>query len=287
MVTFAVAYGGTLDDWSSVIYGEDGEGYIESTLESIHYLLFLVMVVTIIQVFMLISIGNTAMSNFDVLNLITQKEEDMIPIMDKLEDLPNVTFASWIEDYLVMGPVSAWEQHTERLHVEATAVFYSLRREFLECRNSLPPYDLTRPAKRLPHCFDFARYQSIFLSGYLVKIVYFTPLTWFSLWLCAVVVFALMMAVANTSYDYFMAVIWLLLGYADLFIIYQLKFKCTSILEHLVNPMHFKEDWKQVDEIGMFSAVLCLSLTGFIDHPPLMSLKPCLTLFVYCRDNYW
>lgn len=70
ILTFVFCYGGTLDTWSADIFGESGEDYIEDMLETIHYLLFLIMVLTITEVFLLIYIGNLAVKNFYRYNVI-------------------------------------------------------------------------------------------------------------------------------------------------------------------------------------------------------------------------
>jgi hypothetical protein len=92
-----------LDQWSEDIYGTSAGDFIEGTLETIHYLLFLVMVLAIIQVFILIGIGSAAMADFVVMNLKAQNPDDMRPYLKKIDELPHVTFASWISDYLFLG----------------------------------------------------------------------------------------------------------------------------------------------------------------------------------------
>jgi hypothetical protein len=64
-----------------------------------------------------------------------------------------------------MGPYAAYEKHKNRLEVEEMVTFYSIRREFIENRETIPPYNIPPVDERLPKNFDFAKYQSIFLGN--------------------------------------------------------------------------------------------------------------------------
>jgi hypothetical protein len=57
LITFVIGYGGTLEEISEAIFGDTAGDYVDSTLETIHYTLFLVMILTIIQVFLIL--GNS------------------------------------------------------------------------------------------------------------------------------------------------------------------------------------------------------------------------------------
>jgi hypothetical protein len=237
LVTYAMDYSGLCAAISVAAFGTEGEDYLLETLETIHYLLFLVLVLTILQVVMMTGIADVAMQNFTVLNLISQNPEDIRPYLEKLDDTPNLTFARWFWDYFCMGPIDAWKYHADMIKTDATLVFYSVRKEFLGCRSALPNYLLAAKSKRLPANFDFARYLSLSLSNYFVKLISFTPETWLMLWAFALLVYVI--AVAVNGDMLVMAIIWLILGYFDLLVIYALSLKCTHIVEHLLNPGHF------------------------------------------------
>jgi hypothetical protein len=190
LVVYAFDYSGGANSMSEAIFGTTGEHYLLTTLETIHYLLFLVLVLTILQVIMLTHISHSAMHHFTILNLIAQNPEDISPYLEKLDDaekcIPNLTYARWFWNYLTMGPVAAWNFHNELIDIDVTLAFYSLRKEFLGCRSALPNYLLATPSKRLPANFDFARYLSLSLSNYFVKLISFTSETWLMLWVSMV-----------------------------------------------------------------------------------------------------
>lgn len=237
LCSFVIAYGGTLDDWSTSIFGN--EGYIESVLEEVHYFLFLVMIMTIIQVFILVAIGNSCNEKFEEYNKICQDREEMKEYLEKIDDLPHVTTASWIYDYLT-GPLTAWEKHTDRCKVEEVCIFYALRREHLLHRDPLPPFLPAPKENQLPANFDYAHYLSLCLSRFLNKLVLFTPLSWLGLWIFALIVFGVMMAADGVWIA--VAGVILVLGYVDVCCIFALEDKCNYIYEHLVNPSHLLHD---------------------------------------------
>jgi len=253
ILTFAVCYGGTLNFLSVWLFGDSAADFITEYLEDIHYLLFLVMVVTIIEVFILLFIGGRSIANYSKYNKISQDEEEIKNKIKELDSLPHATYASWICDYL-KNPCTAWSKHQHRITLDECVIFYSLRREFILNRSPLPPYKPANKDKQLPANFDYATYQANCLSLFLVKIVNFTPLTWLFLWSLALVWFIIMISidavVSSTAEegddDYYsteyviLSAIWLLMGYVDCFAIYAIQLKCHYILEHLVNPSHLK-----------------------------------------------
>lgn len=253
ILTFAVCYGGTLNFLSIWLFGDTAADFITEYLEDIHYLLFLVMVVAIIEVFILLFIGSRSIANYGKYNHICQDEEEIKKKVKELDALPHATYASWMCDYL-KNPCTAWSKHQHRVTLDECVIVYSLRREFILNRSPLPPYKAAVKEKQLPANFDYASYQANCLSLFLVKVVNFTPLTWLALWLLSVFWFVIMVvvdaAVSATAEegddDYYsleyviLSVLWLFLGYVDCFAIFALQVKCNYILEHLVNPSHLK-----------------------------------------------
>jgi Ca2+-binding EF-hand superfamily protein len=253
ILTFAVCYGGTLNFLSVWLFGDTAADFITEYLEDIHYLLFLVMVVTIIEVFILLYIGGRSIANYGTYNKICQDEEAIKKKVKELDELPHATYASWICDYL-KNPCTAWGKHQHRINLDECVIFYSLRREFIMNRSPLPPYKPATKDKWLPANFDYATYQANCLSLFLVKIVNFTPLTWLFLWSLALVWFIIMISIDGVvsataedgDDDYYsleyviLSALWLFMGYVDCFAIYALQLKCHYILEHLVNPSHLK-----------------------------------------------
>lgn len=238
MMVFAIAYSGALEDASTLFYGETGSDFIESTLEVIHYMLFLVMILAIAEVFMLISIGGVAMMNFEKMNEVCQDEEELKAVLTKAQTLPHISYQSWLFDYCTN--YYAWKIHSDRQFVEETAIFYSLRREFIETRNPLPPYEVEPEGSWLKKDFDYAQYQKFYLSRYMTQAVNFTPLTWLGLWVATLFVFAILMLV--DGWYLLMACIWIILGWADMLTVYVLQNKCKYILVNLLNPAHLRGD---------------------------------------------
>jgi len=154
MVTFAISYGGTLETLSTEIYGDQDEAdeFLPETFEIIHYLLFLVMVLTICEVLMLVNIGGAATANFTVINLIAQDEPTIREKVRSLDSHPDDTIYEWFMDYLC-NPCKAWAKHTARAQLEETVIFYALRKEFIMNRSPLPPYEVAPQEKWLPANF--------------------------------------------------------------------------------------------------------------------------------------
>lgn len=239
VLTFIIAYGGTLDELSTILFGSAGSTFIDSTLERIHYMLFLVMILAIVEVFLLIGIGNVSMANFEEMNIVSQDKEKIAEYVARADKLPHVTYYSWMYDYFTnWDPREVWARNAENIKATETLMFYSMRREFIECRNPLPPYELAPKTKWLPNNFDYAKYQTIFLSNYMVQVVSFTPLTWLALWLVQCVIIAVMLAL-DGWYE-FLAIFWLFFGWLDMISVYVLQDLCISISENLVNPAHFR-----------------------------------------------
>ncbi len=158
--------------------------------------------------------------------------------------MKDYTTAAWFYNYLSLGPIAAWSLHSEYQFIDSVNVFYSLRREFIECRSPLPPYLLSKRSKRLPNNFDFARYLSSCLSLTFVEVISFSSLTWCTLWVFSVLVYCLALIVNGDMLV--MACIWLLLGYLDVAVVFALSLKCADIVEHLLNPSHFKRNSEEV-----------------------------------------
>jgi Ca2+-binding EF-hand superfamily protein len=242
VVTFIVGYGGGLDDLSEDLFGDTAEGYVENTLETIHYSLFLVMILTIIQVFSILAIGHAADDKFERFNEVAQHEDNMLKILKKAELLNEVNTASWLYDYLV-NPYAAWIKHTEFEEIEQKILFYSLRKEQIMRRSPQPPFEVMEEAKHLPPNFDFAMYQSINLSTFLIKVVNFTPWTWFGLFILLCFTTGILCAVGKT-YTIF-AFVWVVMGLIDIMCMVMLVNHSITIYRDLLNPVHLRPDHLQ------------------------------------------
>lgn len=237
LCTFAISYGGTLEKLSSSLFGRSASDYVPSTVETCHYLLFLVMILTVVQVYLLLVLSNTVTRNYMVYNEISQDEDKIDSLLIEAEKIPDTSRFNWFLDYLT-NPLDSWNKYSRRKEVESTLMFYALRREHLLKRNPLPPFNVLGADKALPVNFDYAAYQSHSMTKLLIKAVSFTPVMWIGLWVLAVLIYALMLAIDGIEIIFY--VFWLLLGYLTTLGIYLMQLQLVFVTEHLINPKHLK-----------------------------------------------
>ena len=133
-----ICCGGALDHFSRILFDCDGSKYFIPTLEMIPTMLSVVMLTLSIGVFMLIRIGNVCRSKFYAMNKKCQDYDQMDVLIEKADKLPHVTYLTLIIGYFSrLNPREAWDTNNENIRTTEILIFYSLRKEFIQCRNSL------------------------------------------------------------------------------------------------------------------------------------------------------
>ena len=241
LVVFLLEESNALTTASDLVFGKspDAEDEILELTEKTHYMIFLVMAVTIFQVVMLINIGNAAQSRYGEFNEMSQDEEEVKKLTKELIGMKEKTVigASW--EYLT-NPVETYTFQCRREYLEEFMTFYSLRKEFLLQRSPQAPFEPAMETKRLPANFDYAHYQSDCMGGYLASLINLSALVWAVLWIF-IVIFLGFMLIVNDNWT-ILAWTWVGVGYVMLFVLWRVHKKCKQILKFLINPLHFKAD---------------------------------------------
>jgi len=227
LVTFCISKMGVLSDISQAVFYdvEDGGGWLEELLESVHYDLFLVMVLFIAQTLALIRLG-------------TQSEKEWSD-MDK-------TFADFkaleqqrqiLKAVLSLEQYPQWWQFEERKRIQkAYALFEhgSLKKEFLRGRRVNTPFEVHDEDKHLPPTFDYSEYLTICLSKFMANIIEMSIHTWLFMEAFLILFYAIMFATKGAPK--LMMFVWLGLGYALAFAMYQMSHAARWRVEMHVNP---------------------------------------------------
>lgn len=237
LCAFAVAYTGYFEVWSVDFFGSTAISYLEHRVDDVQYFIFLILLLIIIQVYILVGIGNSYTVKFREFNAISQSDEKMRPLLRKVDEIQHTTYISWMYDY-VTDPFGAWRKHNDRLETEETVLFYALRKEHILRRSPLPPFEPERKDRQLPATFDYAHYLSLCLSRFLTDVVTLSPISWVAALGFLFCFYAILM-LANGEY-FAVALTWLAIGYIDMFALMFLEASTHHVFEHLINPSHLK-----------------------------------------------
>eukprot|EP00602_Paraphysomonas_sp_CaronLab_P000745 CAMPEP_0185028368 /NCGR_PEP_ID=MMETSP1103-20130426/13987_1 /TAXON_ID=36769 /ORGANISM="Paraphysomonas bandaiensis, Strain Caron Lab Isolate" /LENGTH=511 /DNA_ID=CAMNT_0027562757 /DNA_START=365 /DNA_END=1900 /DNA_ORIENTATION=- len=143
----------------------------------------------------------------------------------------------WKERYLSHEPKPWWNFSLERDQPSRFFAFLSMRKEFIEQRQSIPPFKPSDPESHLPVNFDYAEYLSICLGNYLAHMIHLPPLTWGLLWGLTVLFFVVYFILDGSTV--WVSIFWFLIGLVNLICIIGLEKKGHKILSMLLNPSDF------------------------------------------------
>jgi len=201
LITFCISKMGVLSEISQAVFYDmkDGEGLLEELLESVHYDLFLVMVLFIAQTLALIRLGTQSEKEW-------QEMDRTFADFSKLEEHRQI-----LKKELSEKTHPHWWQFEERKKIEeAYALFMhgSLKKEFIKGRSVLPPFEEKEEADQLPPNFDYSEYLTICLSQFMASIIKMSTYSWLLLEAFLVLFYMIMFATRGDP-KYLMA-IWLL-----------------------------------------------------------------------------
>ena len=220
ITTLILSQSGALEAISEEVFGESEESkeLLTELLETVHYILFLVMVVFIIEVMLLVRLGNGLMRRWSTMNDWAMKLDEAEKVREDESAIESRVAAAVAlnttstRHWAVVAAMESWSRdftgHRDKMHERCLGkagdamarsstgeeldfglheglVFWGMRREFLKDRSPLPPHSPS--AKPLPEHFDYAKYLTEALSEDLTEMVDVSWSTWaFLLFLAAV-----------------------------------------------------------------------------------------------------
>ena len=234
LIVFVIGQAGVITDISLNIFQEEEE--LQELIEKVHYLLFAVMVLFMMEALLLFKMGNYTVTVWRRFNREAQDEASV--------DI-------WRQKYLFETPsVWCWP----RSQVDAPDrffAFYSMRKEFIKARQPLAPFT-SNPDAKLPDTFDYAEYLSMELGHFLSHLIHLPPVIWASLWLFMVLFYSLYVSMACNFTN--MAFVWIGFGYLNLGLCVTVDWKCHSTLRMLFNPADFPVYHKLQKVVGFISS---------------------------------
>ena len=188
IATIIISAGGTLEKLSEVIFDE-GETLVE-LLETVHYILFLVMVVFIVEVMLLVVLGNGLSVKWHAMN-------EWVCDMEELASSSSGAVGHAALKVDEAGFVIGDKNKVLPFKLHDGLRFWAMRREFLLDRNALPPHVPEKKEKRVPDNFAYGQYLLESLSEDLVEMV---DVSW-QTWLVLEMVAALWCGILAAYYD--------------------------------------------------------------------------------------
>lgn len=223
LVTFSISQAGLLKRVSVKIFdhSEEGEHELTELFEEVHYLLFAVMILFIVQVIVLLVMANRTVEKWRWMNKEAQSPDDV---------------TKWMNLYS-KEKAKKCKFTFPRSDAYSFLAFRSLRKEFIEMRHPLPPYHFAIPEKQLPITFDYAEYLSICLGHFLAEIVELPPVAWLCLWtMCGIFYVTYLLVKGDLELFAFITMVFTLVELVGLI---ELQKKCNKIRDLLTNPSDF------------------------------------------------
>mmetsp|Transcript_32710 Transcript_32710/g.59876 ORF Transcript_32710/g.59876 Transcript_32710/m.59876 type:complete len:808 (+) Transcript_32710:95-2518(+) len=171
LITFCISKMGYLGTISQNVYselGEEGDDYLEELLESVHYDLFLVMVLFILQTLAMIKMG-------------AQSEKDWVELEKNVANPEFLTNArKELRDQLEGGGPKFWQMGKRRRVQELYHIFEfaSLKKEFLHGRQTAPPFEPLPEKEHLAKDFSYGDYLVVRLSKFMAEVIDMNVKTW-------------------------------------------------------------------------------------------------------------
>mmetsp|Transcript_5509 Transcript_5509/g.7576 ORF Transcript_5509/g.7576 Transcript_5509/m.7576 type:complete len:807 (-) Transcript_5509:445-2865(-) len=228
LVTFCISKAGTLETVSELVFGQldDGEDFLEELLESIHYDLFLVMVLFIIQTLAMIRLGAVSEKEWGSMEELIGKFDEMEKGKKRLAEL-------YSKD--PHGP--KWYEFGKRKEVHKYFRLFeyaSLKKEFIHGRQITHPFEEKPEHEHLPKTFNYGAYLTTRLSRFMADVIDMNVQTW--LLMEFFLLFFYMVMFGSGSNPQVLMWVWVGLGYGIIFWMYQLKRGAKWMREMHINP---------------------------------------------------
>lgn len=233
LIVFVVGQAGVISEISENLFHEEEQ--LQELIEKVHYLLFAVMVLFMMEALFLFKMGNYTVSVWRRFNREAQ-DEDAIRV--------------WRQKYLYETPSVCYWPREQVSAPDRFFSFYSMRKEFIKSRQPLAPFN-SNPEGKLPDTFDYAEYLSMELGHFLSHLVHLPPVIWASLWIFMIVFYGLYVYFNENIVN--MAFVWVGFGLFNLCLSLTVEWKCHSTLRMLFNPSDFPHHQKLQNVVGFIS----------------------------------
>jgi len=223
--TFCVTQLGVFTELSMSIFGHEEEEELLETFETVHYMLFFIMVFFVTSVLSLVGSAKTVEKKWRTMNRSCQDEAYMEQAYAIPGDYPT-NFLSYLCNFLMPGTDKKDYRNDLKL-------FAAVRQEFLLERSLEPPFE-PHATNKLPADFDFGRYLSINLAHTLQHTVHVQISTWVFFAFLTLGLTAVMWAVQNEAATF--AWIWVGFGWAFFLFGKYVDFHVLTILQAMAAP---------------------------------------------------
>jgi hypothetical protein len=188
--TFCVTQLGFFTELSISIFGHEEEEELLETFETVHYMLFFIMVFFVTSVLSLVASAKNTEQKWRTMNRACQDETYMEQVYAMPGDYPT-NFLSYLCNFLLPGTAKKDYRNDLKL-------FAAVRQEFLLERALEPPFG-SHETNKLPADFHFGRYLSINLAHTLQHAVHIQISTWVFFAFMTLGLAGLMWAVENDT----------------------------------------------------------------------------------------
>jgi hypothetical protein len=188
--TFCVTQLGVFTELSMSIFGHEEEEELLETFETVHYMLFFIMVFFVISVLSLVASAKSVDKKWRTMNLASQDEKYMEQAHAMSGGYPT-NFLSYLCNFLLPGTEKKDYRNDLKL-------FAAVRQEFLLERSLEPPFE-PHASDKLPADFHFGRYLSVNLAHTLQHTVHVQVSTWVFFAFLTLGLTGLMWAVENET----------------------------------------------------------------------------------------
>ena len=230
--TFCVTKLGFFEQLSVQIFGHEEEEELLEMFESVHYMLFFVMVFFVIGVLGLVRRAKDVERKWRMMNRACQNSE----YMNQVYAMPNSdhpkTYFGFLCDSIKPNC------NSQKSFVRDLKLFAANRTEFLLERSLSPPFEPhsnnTNGKQNLPKDFHFGRYLSINLAHTLQHSVHIQKRTWATFGVLTIIICGLLWGVENETAAF--AWIWAGFGWAFFLFAKYMDFHIIQILKAIGAP---------------------------------------------------
>ena len=231
-----------------------GKNYLGILLDNTSNMMTVIAAVNIIQVYLLIRLGNEVQARWKKYNgYCIDHEEGIIPdfygnpsqkemtyverAKQYVHTEPRLTLVQSVLDYFC-DPLNAYNKHREYIQKTELINFYSLRTEVILARSPMPPY-LPVEKNRLPSNFDYAQYSSWSLGEILAETISVNRYVWYFV-LVVAIIFCIIVMIVGSFKNPVVYITFVVFAYLEVYVMFVIYQKASSILKFLVNPKHLK-----------------------------------------------
>jgi len=223
LTTFVLEKTSLLHLISKEIFGMANEDVLLEILDTVHYDLFLVMVIFTVQTLILVKLGERTSAKWKQMDKTLENFEEMEAKRKTIED--NLHHPHWWQLGKAKQLASMYELFEHA----------SLKKEFLKGRRVIPPFDPFAEDEHLPLNFNYAQYLNLNLAEFVSDILEMNLTSWILLELWVVISYGVIFAVSFETKT--LIFLWLANGYLLVLMMVFLKAEARWRLEMHINPM--------------------------------------------------